>query len=455
MNSKPCRWLKTRPKRTSFALILGALLFFASRAAADAAPWLFISDIHLKANYLHAAPSRFGDDTDQALLDSAVREMKRVDPHPPVVVVTGDLLAHVIQKRQTAGVTIKIAHQLNAAFPNAQFILALGNDDGDCGDYGLTPNSPFLHEIGKVWEPMVNRHGAAPAFLATFSRDGSYTATLPGGVHAVVIEDVFWSPRYRSGCGNAGDIGGHVLGELDTMLAQTPSPVWVFFHIPPGVDAFSTAKLAHRLAIVPFLRPDMRDALLALLARTPGHVALAVMGHTHKFAYRIVDATGAEPLPMLLAPAISPIFSNASSFLTANVAAGGVLRDIEETSYLHGRWRDIGGMHDLGVDTFTGKELVALQGRLDRDPKARATFDRLYGGGAVSEINDRTWSVYSCAATSFTSAAFNACVGAGGFSLLTARGLKVALAIAVVAVLALAGIVAFVLTRRRKRSVRT
>lgn len=451
MNAKPSHWFGIRPKRTDLALIAVALLFFAGRATAAADPWLFVSDIHLKANDLRAAPSRLGDDTDRALFDSAVRAMKRVDPHPPVVVVTGDLLAHVIRKRQAAGVSIEIAHVLNAAFPAAQFLLALGNDDGDCGDYGLTPNSPFLREIGNVWEPMVNRHGAAPGFLASFSRDASYTAALPaGGLHAIVIEDVYWSPRYHAGCGNPGDIGRRAMTELETRLARTPGPVWVLFHIPPGVDAYSTAKLAHRLAIVPFLRPDRRDEFLTLLARTPGHVKLAVAGHTHKFAYRIVDAAGASPVPMLLAPSISPIFRNASSFLTANVDADGTLRDVEETSDVENRWQRIGGMPDLGVDAFTGKELVALQGRLDRDPQVRATFDRLYNGGALSEINDRTWPVYSCAATAFTSSAFNACEGAGGFSLLTQRGVKAALGLAAIAALALAGIAAVIVLRRRR-----
>jgi hypothetical protein len=454
LNFKPYPWLKIRPKRTSLALIAGALLFFAGCGAADADPWLFVSDIHLKANDLHAAPSRLGDDTDQALFDSAVREMKRVDPHPPVVVVTGDLLAHVIRKRQAIGVSIRIAHELGAAFPAAQFVVALGNDDGDCGDYGLTPNSPFLRDFAKVWEPMVNRRGAAPDFVKTFSRDGSYTASLPvAGLHAIVIEDVFWSPRYRSGCGDAGDIGARVMGELDAMLARTRGPVWVFFHIPPGVDAFSTASIVHRLAIVPFLLPTRRDALLALLARAPGHVALAVAGHTHKFAYRIVGAASAHPVPMLLVPSVSPIFNNASSFLTGNVSADGTLHDVEETSYGQHRWQRIGGMRDLGVDAFTGKELVALQGRLDRDTKLRATFDRLYGGGALSEISDRTWPIYSCAATSFTSSAFNACDGAGGFSLLTERGVKVAIAITAIGMLVLAAIVALVL-RLRRRAVR-
>jgi len=429
------------------------LLLVAGRAAADAAPWLFLTDIHLKTGYKHAPPSRLGDDTDLQLFQSAIREMQRVDPHPPVVVVTGDLLGHVIAKKDATPTTIEIAHMLGRAFPDAQFVLALGNNDGACGDYALTPEAPFLRQAGAAWEPLVNRHGAAPTFMRTFVHDGFYTARLPiPGLQAIVVNDVPWSPRYRSGCGPAPNAAAHQLNELDTALAQAKGRVWVLFHIPPGVDAFSTAQLTHRLAIVPFLRPDMRDGLLHLLVRKPGQVALAVAGHTHKFAFRVVGATGPEPVPMLLVPSISPIFSNDSSFLTANVGSDGTLRDVDETSYLDGRWQHIGGLRDLGVDTFGGKQLVALQGRLDRDPKLRETFGRLYSGAGKAEITERTWPVYACAATAFTTADFRTCDNAGGVSFFTQRAVRLASGVAGIALIAVGAVVLLLRRRRRARA---
>jgi hypothetical protein len=330
--------------------------------------------------------------------------------------------------------------------------LALGNEDGACGDYGLTPNSASLRTIARAWAPLVNRHGAAPQFLRTFVHDGFYTARLPlPHLRALVVDDVFWSPRYRSGCGPAPNAALRSMNELDAALKQTPGRVWVLFHIPPGVDAFSTAHLTHRLAIVPFLRPDMRDRFVGMLARSAEHVALAVAGHTHKFAYRIVGASGAHPVPMLLVPALSPIFGNSASFLTAQVASDGSLRDVVETSYVNRHWQTIGGYRSLGVDAFTGPQLVALQHRLDRDPKLRAEFARLYDGGAPPEINERLWSVYHCAATAFTTADFRACDRAGGISIITQRGVKVAAAV-LAAILVAAG--GFVWWRLRRRAVR-
>ncbi len=451
MNSKPSPWSRIRPKTTSFAIALlaGAWVLFGA-AAADAAPWLFVSDIHLKATHEHSPPSKFGDDTDRALFESALREMKRVDPHPPVVVVAGDLLDHHITKSASTPTSILIARRLNAAFPQAQFVLALGNEDSACGDYALAPDSHYLRDLANAWEPMINRHGAAPNFMRTFAHDGFYTAKLPvAGLQAIVINDVYWSPRYHAGCGPANNIGYRAFDEFDTALQHATGRVWAVMHIPPGIDAFSTAQLSHRTVIVPFMQPDMRDRLVAVLGRKPGQVALAIAGHTHKFAFRIVNATGPDPVPMLLIPAMSPIFGNGPAFLTADVTNEGSLRDVQAYSYVKSHWTNIGGTRTLGVGAFTGKELVSLHGRLDRDAALRERFARLYNTDGESEITERTWSVYSCAATSFSTAAFRACDDAGGISFITERGVKLALG-AVVAFVAFAGAIVWWFMRRRR-----
>jgi hypothetical protein len=431
-------------------IVLGSIVLCAGTTRAGAAPWLFVTDIHLEANgpSKNMLPSRLGTDTNAVLFESAIREMQRVDPDPPVVVLGGDLLAHDITRRTATPTAVRIARRLNRAFPRAQFVLALGNEDSACGDYGLAPDSEFLREVTAAWAPLVNRNGAAPDFRRTFAHDGFYTASLPvPGLHAIVVDDVFWSPRYRARCGTAGTVVTDSMAELETALKANHERVWVLFHIPPGVDAFSSALIAHRTAIVPFLAPDLRDRFLAALSESRDRIALAVAGHTHKFAYRIVNATDPRPLPMLLVPSISPIFENAPSFVTAAVSADGTLRNVEEVSYVNGVWRAIGGMPSLGVDDFSGPQLVALQDRLTREPQLRATFERLYEGGAPPEITDRNWGIYWCSATAFATEAFRDCTNDGGFSLITRRGLIVLLVPAVIVAL-LAG--AIVMWRRRR-----
>src|ERR1019366_8839667 len=158
-----------------------------------------------------------------------------------------------------------------------------------------------------------------------------------------VVDDVFWSPRYRAGCGPAGDIATTSLVELERALPPSAQRSWLFLHIPPGIDAFSTTHLAHGLVVVPFLDPGPRGRLFALVGDPARNVALVVAAHTHKFAFRIVNESGKHPLPILLVPAISPIFDNAPAFLTANVSDDGSVSGVEEFSFVHRKRHDDGG----------------------------------------------------------------------------------------------------------------
>lgn len=438
----------------AFITALVVLGLLASASVADAAPWLFVTDIHLQAGPDGRRPARSGTDTNAVLFAGALRAMHDVDPDPPVVVISGDLLAHGIDVRRATATATAIARDFDRTFPHAQFVLTLGNNDSNCGDYAVAPNSPFLRDVARAWAPLINRHQAAPDFLQTFPRDGFYTATLPlRGVRAVVVDDVFWSPRYHSGCGPAGGIAAASLAELERAVPPAAERTWLFVHIPPGIDTFSTTHLAHGLAVVPFLDPGPRGQFVALAGDPARHVALVIAGHTHKFAYRIVNAAGADPVPMLLVPSISPVFGNGPSFLTADVTADGTVRNVEETSYVRGVWRDIGGLASLGVPEFTGPALRELQGRLAADPNLRARFAALYNGGTTPEITERNWRSYWCAATAFSSADFRACTDQGGFSILTGRGLVV-LAIVVLGLLATAGVLIARVARARspKRS---
>lgn len=432
------------------AIAVALLCFFACNAVADAAPWLFVTDIHLVPGRDGRRPASFGRDTNAVLFAGALREMRALDPDPPVVVISGDLLAHNIDRARATSTAVAIARDFDRVYPRAQFILTLGNDDSNCGDYSVAPNSPFLRDVARAWAPLVNRRNAAPHFLQTFPRDGFYTATLPiRGTRAVVIDDVFWSPRYRSGCGPANGISAATLKELARALPRAGERSWLFLHIPPGIDAFSTTHLTHGLAVVPFLDPRPREELVGLAGDPARHVALIVAGHTHRFAYRIINATGNDPVPMLLVPAISPIFGNAPSFLTADVALDGTVRNVEETSYLHGVWRDIGGLGSLGVHELSGSALRALQERLAADRNLRTQFATLYSGGASPEINEYNWRAYWCAATAFSAADFRACTEQGGFSIFTQRGLIVGTLVLLALLALVAGIV--LVSRRRAR----
>jgi sphingomyelin phosphodiesterase acid-like 3 len=419
-------------------------------SAARAAPWLFVSDIHLDPLSKDPEPSRRGADTNEALLQSALAEMKRVDPSPPVVVIAGDFLGHNFDNRYVKTTMVHIATVFGATFPNAQFVLTLGNEDSACGDYELAPNAPFLRDTAAAWEPLINRHGEAPNFVKTFSHDGFYTTSLPvPGLEAVVVTDVFWSPRFRSGCGATDQDGGaEAMNDLDRALPEgAAGKKWVLMHIPPGIDAFSTVHLLHRLAVAPFLNAAPRNRLLEILSDKRRNIALAIAGHTHKFAFRIIDAGSADPLPMLMIPALSPVFRNNPMFLTVDVGADGTLREIEDHALDRGVWDVVDGPTYLGLREFTGPTLVALRARLEDDPDLRLGFAKLYDGGARSEVTKDNWRGYWCAIEAMSSTDYRHCEGQHGYSFLTDRGIVVLAFIAFVAaaivVVAIRGVIRF------------
>jgi sphingomyelin phosphodiesterase acid-like 3 len=431
-------------------------LFGLPLPARAADPWLLVNDVHFDPRVRERYPLTYGD-TNEALLESTLREMHRIAPDPPVIVMAGDFLAHDFERSSATPTMVALAGRFNRSFPHAQFVMALGNEDSSCGDYAIAANSSFLRAAAKAWAPLVDRNGAAPDFLRTFPHHGFYTAKLPlAGVRAVVVDDAFWSALYHDGCGVGGKPTPESFAELGRALTRGGSERrWLVMHIPPGIDASSTVHLAHRLAIVPFLRPGPRDGILDLIADPARRIEVVITGHVHRFAYRIVDRKGADPVPLLVSPAISPVLGNLPSFLSADVAPDGVIRSLEEHSFVDGRWSDIGGLGTLGVSEFSGPALVNLQRRLEHEPALREKFATLYmGASSYHDIDRRHWRSYWCAATEFNSTAFRDCLDEGGFSFLTRLGVAVVGAAVTGTVVVLGAVAAavVVLVRRRRRS---
>jgi sphingomyelin phosphodiesterase acid-like 3 len=434
-------------------LALVCLAWSHDPAGAVTRPWLVISDVHYTPFEPHRKPSPFGEDTDDALLDSFLAEARAVDPDPPVVIIAGDFLAHNFRLDAAASTMVTLAKRFDAAFPRAQFVIALGNNDSSCGDYGAPIDGTFLAASAAAWAPLVDRGGAAPDFAKRFAHDGSYVARLPvRGLRVVVTNDVFDALRYGSGCAEGQDGAGQSLGRLGSDLrgAGPHERNWMLLHIPPGIDAYTTTHLTHRLGVIPFLRPRAGDALAAVAADPRNRVALAIAGHTHKFGYRLIAGPGAVRVPMLLVPSVSPIFYNGPSFLEVPVDRDGTLGDVTEFSYVGGAWQRTGDLASLGVPRFTAPELEALQGRLADDATLRATFSRLYSGGGPPEITKRNWHSYWCAATNLATSAFESCTGQRGLGVLTGRGLE--LALTMLGAVALAGLAFFFFLRGRGRA---
>jgi hypothetical protein len=423
---------------------------------------LAVSDIHLNIFDRSPQPRFYGHDSNLALFDSAVAEMKATVPNPAVILLPGDFLMHRFARNvgrsragtpDAAGIATMtaIASAFGHAFPRAQFVITLGNNDAPCGDYRSADGSAYLAAVARIWEPLVNRGGAAPRFAASFARTGHYTASLPvRGLRLVVLNTIPLSTEYTGNCGSdALHAASDELRWLQAMLRATPpgSRNVAVMHIPPGVDVSAT-ELAHGFLAWPFLRGTYNSMLVTILASPANHVAFAVAGHTHRFDFRL-----AGNVPIVVLGSISPIYYNNPAFYTMRISPSGSLQDIDVVSFdeLTQEWLLARSFdRTWGVGRIDAPALASLHTRLAADPAVRERWQSQANGWpshrAWRTTWGRWWRIPWCAQTVLTSG-FDECAG------IERRVEALRILLVAVAVIAIAlALLAVVRLFRRRRS---
>jgi len=313
-----------------------------------------------------AFPSAGGTDTNYLLLMATLASMKKnmgnSMGNSPVILFTGDLLGHNIQKNycaiyltsqnspvNNATLTNCIATQSTAiqAFINNTFsfvalkiqtvldgtpvIYAPGNIDTyqqnlgpNLNQWNLGPDANFLqNNEPTVWNQLLEQQ-ADPTFTTTFPSGGYYffqyvpqnSKTSP--LRIVVLNSnsfVAGSPTYSTASTELTWLGQQL------QAAQTAGQkVWILMHIPPGENSqwiAQVAPLPQDVADVesnPFFMmwdPTVQWApttpsFLQTLQQYPGVVTLILAGHTHMDEYRIL----APGYVVEQLPGISPCFGN-------------------------------------------------------------------------------------------------------------------------------------------------
>jgi hypothetical protein len=381
--------------------------------------WLVVNDIHLDP--FSKAGVVYGADTSSVLWRSAVRAMHAEAPDVRVVLLGGDMLAHHFAQEAAAahaspessalGVARTVASTLNAAFPRAQFLVTLGNNDAPCGDYRSDTGGPYLQRLARIWEPLVNRGGAAPNFVEEFSRGGYYTARLPARPQsAIVLNSVFWSFLYSGGCySRPHNPGATELAWLQLELDRLPPGVtaMALMHVPPGYDPTGTA-FVHRVVAVPFLTPSSNRILLSALAAHADALRFIIGAHMHRYDFRIPSG-----VPMIVASSISPIYSNNPAFFVLDVDADGVLHDVHPYVYDPGTlaWipePSFGAMY--GIHEITASTLGAIAAKIRSDASVRLAWSLAFAAWSPDAGFSGAWLPYACAQTELESG-YAACAG--------------------------------------------
>ncbi|MEM7260163.1 MAG: hypothetical protein AAF404_22540, partial [Pseudomonadota bacterium] len=78
---------------------------------------------------------------------------------------------------------------------------------------------------------------------------------------------------------------------------QAGQRVWLIYHVPPGIDAFSAKNN---------LDPQLNAKFLALLDTFGESIEAAFAGHSHLDSFRLINAKGKHPTWLHVSPSITP-----------------------------------------------------------------------------------------------------------------------------------------------------
>jgi sphingomyelin phosphodiesterase acid-like 3 len=391
----------------------------ADLAAAEPAQWESI----LQRSKLTAF-SPYGQDSNWWLMRSAFDAMARTEPHPALVMFTGDLLAHSFPKTYKSithdsdpehyrAFVLKtfdfIALEFRKRFRDAKVLLTPGNNDEECGDYSIAENGVFLSNTADRAEALA-REGEQ--FTATWKSLGSFTIehpTLPG-VRIVSLNTVFWSNKYRStdfnkGCATVESAAGSALFVwLESQLADAEKAhekVWLMFHIPPGIDGWASTHpsgggsgadgapaKACVDSIVPMWVPERTATFEKLLDRYHGTVLVSFAGHTHVDSFMLIGTDGDAKQSVLINPPISPVYDQNPGFRIVNFRGDGTLAD-QTTYYLtnlteaggstRGRWKkEYTFSREWKTRRLDAASLTRIYNEIVSESDARARWLKLY-----------------------------------------------------------------------------
>jgi sphingomyelin phosphodiesterase acid-like 3 len=392
-------------------------------------------------------PSR-GPDTSYRLFASALNEMKKHVSVAHFITVSGDLMAHqfdckfqhVLPDASTGDYTnftektiAFIMGQLKAVAGSVPVYAALGNNDSDCGDYLLSPNSPFLKSVGETIAknlPASERKAA----LASFAESGSYSVSLPAPMakaRLIVLDDLFFSKRYKSCPGYSGASGKTL--QLAWLIKQLTAArtanekVWVMAHLPSGVDAFSTLKhgacKAPPTMILATDGPAKLDDLTDAFVDAADVIQLGIFAHTHEDEIKLLEkpsSGSAQPnqpaIPVKLVPSISPINGNLPSITVADIdPASATLIDYKVIAGSDTvPWKQqYDYADDYGEASFSAAAVRDLVTKFAADSpgkdQASQNYIHNFLTGKRTSLLSLAWPAYVCTMTEETSTGFSNC----------------------------------------------
>jgi sphingomyelin phosphodiesterase acid-like 3 len=396
---------------------------------ADAAQWEAILATSTKTAF-----STYGSDLNEPLFRAAMAEMQKRIPSPAFVLISGDFLAHKFDQTYqqyatdkspaayTAFVTKTIAYVTAAfrkAYPGVRIYPTLGNNDSDCGDYAVAPNSTFLANLRDVWRPVVGSR----SFERRFPTGGYYHADVPGlnDVRIIALNTNFFSTNYKNPCGKPGpDPGLQQLTWLDAELHLARSQrkrVWLLFHIPPGMDVFDTEQWGGTcpdLKVQTFWKDEYQQKYLQITATHRNTILGSFAGHTHQDEFRLANGDFIH-----ITPSVTPVFGNNPAFEIVEATPRGEVANYTafHLPNVSLPWaREYSFREAYAKPRYDTAALTQVANAIGSDAAMRTQyFDFLSSGAPKSSAGALAkWQGYWCGLTTMAASAFPACACGNG-----------------------------------------
>ena len=448
-----------RPAESKFLLIsdihfnpMADARLVSELAAADPAQWEPILDRTSPGGF-----SQYGSDTNWWLLKSTLKQFPATLPHPALVMVTGDLLAHNFPKtyqsvthdtdlghyRSFVNKTVKfLAIELQREFPGVRILLTPGNNDNDCGNYSVQAGGTFLNDTAPITRELAD---GDYEFTRAWKALGSFNVphpTLPD-VRIISFNSILFSQKYSAlsfshACAQVSSTAAaDLIAWLERNLgeaAQANQRVWLMFHIPPGIDGYASSASGGsqnqgagpatsetcRQAIVPMWVPKWTEQFDALLAKYHSTIIASFAGHTHSDDFRLIGPAGAAQEFVLIGPAISPVYNQNPGFRVVSYSRNGAVKD-QSTYYLtnlkaassrlKGRWkREYTFTRKWKVRELDAASLSNVYTQVVENEPARAGWLKLYAVSGPAEHGDKSIvrGLY-CAVESLTEESYKEC----------------------------------------------
>ena len=246
-------------------------------------------------------------DTNYPLFASALDHMVKFSTRPDFMIITGDLLVHEFSDKFSASApsgsnldafitkTMEfISSMMRNAFkktaPNMPIYFTLGNNDCYSGDYKIKANGAFLKNTEPVFSKnfLVDPANKA-SFKSTWPIGGYYTVTPPGlpNTRIIAVNSVFFTYDSRRPAPQPGNAAFEELKWLEGELKKArhdKAKVWLFMHIPPGVNAYSTynkktfTPMWHNAYLAPYIQ---------MIETYHPEITASMGGHTHMDDWRV------------------------------------------------------------------------------------------------------------------------------------------------------------------------